>query len=360
MKNASLGTTAGTSITGAALAAAFALLLATAGCESRDKPGGLTGPGGPVGGGASGGSGGSGGTNGGGCDPGVGTHPDTRFLPTPSADCPPFFNGAVPFEFTASGAGGGGGGLLTSRQVEIRMSTTAPQGDGPLVVVWHAQSQDPVEGLNTLGEDVILAILDAGGIVAAPYADPSAGAGMFPWFYCLGDEDQPDDDLRLMDQIVACTIEEVGIDDRRIHMVGFAEGAMQVAQAAMRRSGYIASVVVHSTALAGTPPEQLPSNKYAAMILHGGADDQGLVEFGLESDKYYLAITGADDPSDLFASEHFAFVCPHGFGHQVAVEALEASWQFLQDHPYGADPSPYECDGLPALFPDYCDLDYEP
>ena len=55
--------------------------------------------------------------------------------------------------------------------------------------------------------------------------------------------------------------------------------------------------------------------------------------------------------------------CIHDSGHDVPpIEPPDPDttkfwslWQFMMDHPYGTDPSPYE-NGLPAGFPDWCQV----
>ena len=58
---------------------------------------------------------------------------------------------------------------------------------------------------------------------------------------------------------------------------------------------------------------------------------------------------------DLDAKGHFYAVCDHGMGHTVPFDSVASAWQFLQDHPFGTNPSPY-AEGLPANFPSYCSL----
>ncbi len=267
------------------------------------------------------------------------TPPSSQYLPTSSGSCPTLSQGKLTFNFGSS-----------SRDVEIRISSAADTKDGPFVIVWHAMNETPLDALAALGTSTIDAITAAGGVVAAPYADPVAG--FYPWFYCLGNYSN-DADLQLMEQVLSCAIESVGVDLCRIHTVGYAEGAMNAAPIAVMRSGYIASLVVHSVSLAGSPVEQDGSNVYPAMILHAGTGDQSGIDFGKGSEDYYELLTV--DGEGIFANKHFAIICDHGGGHTIATDALDSAWQFLQDHPFGTDPSPY-AGGLPASFPAYCSL----
>jgi hypothetical protein len=98
--------------------------------------------------------------------------------------------------------------------------------------------------------------------------------------------------------------------------------------------------------LIGTPPNQDPNNKFAAMIFHGGATDEVIIGFQQISEQYQ---------ADLEGKGHFAFICDHGGGHTIPVDARPSVWEFLQAHPFGTQPSPY-AGSLPASFPSYCSL----
>ncbi len=219
-----------------------------------------------------------------------------------------------------------------------------------LIAFANPINETPEDALDILGASVIESIEAAGGAVAAPYSDPYAP--IFPWWYTTGGEDK-DGDLLLMDEVVACAIEQLDIDLRRIYSVGFAEGAMNTTQVAVRRSGYIASIAVYSAGYTGAPQEQLGVNAYPVMILHGGETDVYGSDFYQSSIEYYGWLQ--DENDSTFEVPHFAFMCDHNLGHAVATDAQDSVWQFLQDHPYGTAPSPY-ADALPASFPSYCSL----
>lgn len=294
--------------------------------SSASTTGGTTGTG--TGGGTSGGTGGGSGTGG---SPTSAKEPDAKFLPKATGTCPEFVQGKASFQPTGKKA----------RNVELHVSDASKTLDGPLVFFWHGAGGSPTEATYALGK-AVAAIKALGGVVAAPYHDPAAG--QLPWFQALGAG--ADDDLLVADEIVACAIEKVGIDKRRIHSVGFSAGAMNTEQFATRRSGYLASIVAYSGARLGTPMEQDATNKYAAMLFHGGDSDQVIITFDSAAEKYY---------GELSEAGHFAFICNHNKGHTVPSTARDAAFQFLQDHPFGASPEPYAKE-LPASFPDYCTL----
>lgn len=259
------------------------------------------------------------------------TTPDAAFLPKPSGACPDLAPGTI------SVAPDG-----NPRDVVIWIGDEAKTLDGPVVFFWHGTGGSPDEASYALSPEVIAEITAQGGIVAAPVHDP--GAGQLPWYLSIGGTNEAD--LRVMDEVLACAIEKVGVDVRHIHSVGFSAGAMNTAQIGWRRSGYIASVVTFSGAQIGSPPDQDPKNLFPAMVLHGGMNDEVIINFEQNSKAYAQGLIDAG---------HFAFLCDHGKGHSVPADSRAPAWQFLKDHPFGVRPEPYE-KALPATFPAYCSL----
>jgi predicted esterase len=172
-----------------------------------------------------------------------------------------------------------------------------------------------------------------------------------PWDNTPMGATNTDGDQRLMDEIVACAVSKVGIDVRRIHATGMSAGGLKTAQVSLRRSGYLASVVVYSGGLTegDMPPDQDPTNPIAAMILYGGATDISPVD-GIN---YTQASRAYRDL--LVSNGRFAFLCNHGGGHSVPSDSQASAWRFLQDHPFGTKPSPYAMQ-LPNGFLRYCSL----
>jgi poly(3-hydroxybutyrate) depolymerase len=263
--------------------------------------------------------------------------PDPKYLVPATGPCPEFTDGYATFH---------PGGV--ERSVLLYMSDAAKSMDGPLIFSWHSTLPGPETSNLWLGDAQIEEIKAQGGIIAAPStSDPSATR---PWDHTpLGPSG--DNDELLMDEIVACANEKVGIDLRRIHAVGMSAGGQKTAQVSLRRSGYIASVVVYSGGLpAGDhPPDQNPDNKFSAMILYGGPTDISPVD----AENYTDASNAYLD--ELKAEDRFGFLCNHGGGHSVPSDSQASAWRFMQDHPYGTHPSPY-ANGLPDGFLSYCSL----
>lgn len=263
--------------------------------------------------------------------------PPQEFLVPATGPCPGFTDGYV--TFAPDGV---------ERRVLLYMSDAAETRDGPLVLSWHSTLPNPEDATSWLGRSVIEEIKAQGGIVAAP-ATGYPGARR-PWDSVPMGGDG-DNDQRLMDEIVACAIEKVGIDVRRIHATGMSAGGLKTAQVSLRRSGYLASVVVYSGGFVegDMPPDQDPSNHFAAMILYGGATDISPVD-GInytDASRRYLEA--------LQRGGRFAFLCDHGGGHSVPRDSQASAWRFMQDHPYGVDPEPYAA-SLPDSFLRYCAL----
>jgi predicted esterase len=211
----------------------------------------------------------------------------------------------------------------------------AAAADGPIVFYWYGTYGQPSQAVSGLGTAGIQRIKDAGGVVVAP---THINAGTFPWIQGTGE------DLILMDEVIGCAQQQIGIDARHIHSLGFSAGALYTAQVSFNRSSYIASVVTYSGGGGGN--FQDPNNLFAAMIFHGGPGDMVVINFQDQSNTYYNQLTGAG---------HFATICNHGNNHSIPADALANVVQFFFDHPYGTNPSPY-AGGLPPGFPSYCTL----
>jgi hypothetical protein len=252
----------------------------------------------------------------------------TGFIPRPTGPCPQLAPGMVTVR---------PGGV--ARNVRVWMSDAARTLDGPLVFFWYGTNGSPAQAEQALGPAALASITAAGGLVVAPVHDPAAGT--WPWFLVSGTRD---DDLRVADEVLACAVEGLGVDLRRIHSMGFSAGAIHTVQMSYRRSGYLASVVTYSGAKSAAIQDQDPSNKLAAMIFHGGPSDRVIIGFQAGSQQY---------KRDLEAAGRFALICDHGLGHRIPVAAAAGVWRFLQDHPLGRTPPPYAA-GLPPEIPDYC------
>ncbi len=327
---------------------ATAILAGACGRDERNPPSapltaGSVGPGGQSSGATtSTGAGGAGGQGGG------GPAPEPSVLPKAEGTCPVLDSGIAVVALAG----------MEPRDVEVRVSSDAQTLDGPFVAVFRAEDQSPSDAITAvLGAEGLDEILDRGGVVVAPDGDPAAGNGVFPWFTYLGGgfdaKGQPDppDDFRVFDELLACAIEQHGIDTRRIHTMGFHEGSVMAIHTAILRSGFVASTVAHSTAVTGAPAEQDGTNPFAAMLLFGGSTDtDSIIAYSNETPE---AATALITPEAPFTTPHFTILCDHGAGTELAKDSVPSTIEFLLDHPYRVVEEPY-ADGLPKSFPSYC------
>lgn len=265
---------------------------------------------------------------------GDGDAPAPTDLPTPTGTCPSFDAG----DNTVTPSG------VAARDVRVWIGPEAATLDGPLVFYWHGTGSSPDEAIYGMTNAVIDEITAIGGMVVAPHAE--LGPDVNNWHLVRSNDET---DLVVADEVVACAIQEVGIDASRIHSMGMSAGGLMTTQMSFRRSSYIASVAVYSGGVAaGAPPNQDPANKFSAMIFHGGPTDE-VPGFGF--------VGPSEAYRDLLRNDgHFAFICDHSLGHMLPPQdGRAAAWEFLQTHRYGTDPSPYET-GLPGSFPSYCSL----
>jgi predicted esterase len=248
-------------------------------------------------------------------------------IPKPTGRCPRFGNGRATFAPLG----------IAPRRVQLY---TGKRGGGPLVLYWHGLGGKPEEALSGLSRRVIKQITDRGGVVAAPTHD--ALSAPYPWYLV---STQREDDLILTDEIVACAHKHKQIDPEHIHALGMSAGGLQATQLGPRRSNYIASIVAYSGGLVSadlTPPFQAVANKFPALLFHGGARDEYILNFQ-RTTRDYAAL--------LRKKGHEPVVCNHKRGHVIPRGGGAAAYRFFLDHPFSV---PRFQPGLADKPPDYC------
>lgn len=258
-----------------------------------------------------------------------------RRLPISSGSCPEFVQGVVTFSPRG----------VRKRKARIWIGSEAQHKDGPLVFYWHGTGMSPRDATWSIGRRNINEITCMGGIVVAPYSDPSL---TYPWFLSNGRNVM--DDFLVADEILACAIKKVGVDIRRIHSTGISAGGLMSANLLIRRANYIASVAPQSGGFGTWTPKPVnsePGNKSSAILFHGGATDR----WGTNSVNYPREVEKVAD--EIVGNGGFALLCNHGRGHTVPMDAIDSIWQFFKAHPWNTSPSPY-AKGIPAGIPEYC------
>jgi poly(3-hydroxybutyrate) depolymerase len=306
----------------------------TAGADGAGRSGGSNGSGAGRGGSSGSGAGLGGSNASGGASSGAGRGGETpTLLPKATQSCPSINSGNLTF---------------LGQSVTVWSGAPSATRQGSLVIYWHGTGGSPEEAVRALGQAAIDEITSSGGMVAAQAQTNGKGTntGNNVWFT---------GDFAVADEVVACAIEQMRIDPRRIYASGFSAGGLQASWMAYARSGYLAAVVPYSGGLTGlgtlvlTPigMPQDPSNIPSAMAVHGreGADVL-VLDFAVQSRAYL---------SDVKTKGGFAIECDHGGGHSMPSDAGPAVWQFMKAHPFKAKPSPY-VSGLPAGFPSYCEI----
>lgn len=170
-------------------------------------------------------------------------------------------------------------------------------------------------------------------------------------------------EARLFDEVLRCIEGQWGVDENRVHTMGFSAGGIMSDLLGVIRGDRIASILTFSGGYFSTPenaqalsgfarwPAPVSTNRYAQLIAYGGTTDT-FNAFILTVD---FPKMGRADTAVLNAAGHDLVVCEHGGGHTVPGELQGAPIvRFFKAHPKGA-PSPWR-GGLPgeAGLPSYC------
>jgi len=233
-------------------------------------------------------------------------------------------------------------GMVTIKGLQVQLWVGERRSDvkGPVLFYWHGTGSVSAEAVAFL-QTQITEVESEGGIVASFTTSLQTGeqTGPFVWYA---------DDLLVADEILACAVEQLNIDTRRIYSAGCSAGGLQTTGMVYRRSSYLAAAMPNSGGVINPPPLQDPEHVPAVITTHGApGQDVVVIDF---------STTSANLVKDIAAKGGFAVNCNHGGGHCGATQqVVTAQWQFLKDHPFGTKPSPY-ANGLPSDFPAYCSI----
>ena len=205
---------------------------------------------------------------------------------------------------------------------------------------WFETGGSASDVTRQFGSAQITAVTNAGGVVASFAKSKGTGTN-------TGDAVWYTDDFLTADQVVACAIDQLHIDTRRIYATGASAGALQAAWMSYSRSGYLAATAPISGGIVAAQTLQDPSNVPAAMAIHGApGKDVVILDFAQASAKW---------EADVKSKGGFSLDCNTGGGHVGGPPQIcPGIWQFFQDHPFQVATQPYP--PIPSVFPSYCQI----
>jgi len=181
---------------------------------------------------------------------------------------------------------------------------------------------------------------------------------------------EPNQEARLFDEVLACLDQRFGVDWERIHSVGFSAGSIMVDLLGVLRGEMLASIATYSGVyfsnqpnvdalgtLAGfvSWPEMPTGSTYTQLLVHGGkSDNYNMMIVTLQFDE-----SGKRDVTWLAGFGHDVIHCDHSGGHTVPYAFNDGGSKlvdFFKSHPRTAVGSPWSAHGLPAGYPDYCEV----
>jgi poly(3-hydroxybutyrate) depolymerase len=215
----------------------------------------------------------------------------------------------------------------------------------PILFYWHGTGSNSNEASFLMGPQ-ITEIVGEGGLVASFTTTTQTGADTGDAVWYTGD-------FAMADQILACAVQQLNIDTRRIYTAGCSAGGLQSGAMLFGRSAYLAAAMPNSGGEISAGQYPFEGTHVPSLITtHGGAADVVIVSFTQTS------TTEDNDVASHAASSSppggYVIDCNHGGGHCQAPPAdIAAQWQFCKDHPFGVSSDPY-ANGLPSSFPSYC------
>jgi predicted esterase len=225
---------------------------------------------------------------------------------------------------------------VMGQMVQLWVGAKQANKIGAVYFYWHGTGGSSAEAAR-LG-NAIDEITSEGGIVASFSTTTAQGQNTGNNVWYTGD-------FAMADEILACAVQQLNIDTRRIYTGGCSAGGLQASAMVYTRSSYIAAAMPNSGGNVFTFP--LQDGHVPALITTHGAmgSDKVIVDFSQ---------TSAAQDMDIASKGGFVVDCDHGGGHCGApADDIAAQWQFCKDHPFGVSPEPYAA-ALPSSFPSYC------
>ncbi|GMV43113.1 MAG: hypothetical protein AMXMBFR64_48290 [Myxococcales bacterium] len=214
-----------------------------------------------------------------------------------------------------------------------------PEG-APLLTLWHPAGGSASYMASAFGAQKLAKAHNL--IVAVP----DSCCGLVEWRF--RDTEDPEADLTLFDDLVACTDEQFNIDRERIYTGGFSAGGLWSSFLVIHRADTLAAAVIFSGGVDGLIAWQTPARPVPTLLAWGGPTD---VLYGVFSfDQQMKALSAHLQDEGAFVVE-----CDHGGGHTVPSGATNWAVPFALAHRWG-QPSPVATGGLDASWPKYCSI----
>jgi len=245
-------------------------------------------------------------------------------IPAVTAQCPDFRDGTITF----MGLGG------------ITMVAGAkPAGPtAPMVFYWHGTGS--VAGEYAGSAAAVAAGVRAEGGVLISFQGSTGGD------FLSGTSVFGAGDFELVDQLVACAVQDHNVDPRRIFTTGCSAGGLFATAMAAMRSNYVAAAAPNSGGLTFPVQFQGPYTP-PLMTIHGAAG----------VDVVFIDFSDSSRTADMTFKNRGGFVinCDHGGRHCGGGPLSGDIWEFFKAHPYGVDPNPWT-GGLPSGFNSACEI----
>ncbi|HMI91610.1 MAG TPA: hypothetical protein VK509_09625, partial [Polyangiales bacterium] len=199
----------------------------------------------------------------------------------------------------------------------------------------------PTEASGGLGS-AIQEITGDGGIVASFSTTTGEGTNTGNNVWYTGD-------FKMADIILVCATQQLNIETKRIYTGGCSAGGLQAGAMVYGRSSYLAGAMPNSGGVVrGGALEASGGGHVPALITTHGAMGTDVVVIDFST-------TSMSQCMDIAKKGGLAVDCDHGGRHCGSPAAVKtAQWQFLKDHPFGAE-DPYK-GTLPAGFPAFCKI----
>jgi hypothetical protein len=247
----------------------------------------------------------------------------TPTIPALTAQCPDWRSGTISF----MGLSG----------ITVQAGSKASGPTAPMVFYWHGTGSFAGEYAGTAGA-VHQGVMAEGGILIS--FQGTTGGDLLSGTAIFGAGD-----FALVDQLVACAVQNHNIDPRRIFATGCSAGGLFSGAMAAARSNYMAAAAPNSGGW--TVPVQFQNDYTPALMTIHGAPGRDVV---------IIDFSNSSRTADMAFKNRGGFVinCNHGGGHCGGGGLAPDIWEFFKAHPYGVEPQPWTA--LPSGFDGSCEI----